>query len=65
MQADLPHTLYDFKKQDTGKPNTVASDEVIRRQEEANRRMAEEFARMEREKTQGERPYEIEELFKE
>ena len=70
MQSDLPHTLYNFKK-DKGekKPhhvptneelNTVADDEVIRLQEEANRKTLERRAAKER----GEIPYEsTDELF--
>jgi len=40
MQGDLPHTLFnrDGSKNDPSK-NTVASDEVLRLQEEANRQM--------------------------
>lgn len=61
MQADLPHTLYKKTGKD-GKPvkNTKASDEVIRLQEEANRKMLERKAAKER----GEIPYEsTDELF--
>ena len=61
MQCDLPHTLYDFNKSgDNPKKNTVASEEVLRLQEEANRKMAERKAARER----GEVPYELEELYK-
>lgn len=63
MQADLPHTLYKFKK-DRGvkgkhhvttneEMNTVVDDEVIRLQEEANRQAAARRAAKER----GEIPY--------
>lgn len=38
MQSDLPHVLYN---RTSGKPNTKASEEVIRLQEEANRNLAE------------------------
>ena len=61
MQTDLPHTLYKKTGKD-GKPvkNTRASDEVIRLQEEANRKMLERKAAKER----GEIPYEsTDELF--
>ncbi len=64
MQADLPHTLYNFKKDKGGNKkhhiqtneemNTVADDEVIRLQEEANRKALERRAAKER----GEIPYE-------
>ena len=60
MQCDLPHTLYDLKSGDSPKKNTVASDEVLRLQEEANRRMSERKAARER----GEVPYELEELYR-
>lgn len=58
MRLDLPHTLYDWDKKDK-KKNTVASDEVIRLQEEANRKMAEQAEA----RRKGEIPYEVEELF--
>ena len=58
MRSDLPHTLYDFKK-DRGAKNTVASDEVIRLQEEANRKAQE---RREKEAKKGQLT--MEEIFK-
>lgn len=61
MQCDLPHTLYDFDRTDNDpKKKTVASEEVLRLQEEANRKMTERKAAKER----GEVPYELEELYK-
>ena len=61
MQADLPHTLY-LKDKNSPEPskNTKASDEVIRLQEEANRKA------MERKKAKeaGEIPYDsVDEVF--
>lgn len=58
MQTDLPHTLYN-PREDTGDPKkrTVASDEVIRLQTEANERRK-------REMENGEKSYELNELFK-
>ena len=60
MQTDLPHTLY-IRKNDKGggKKNTVASDEVIRLQEEANRRMRERKKKQKQEDT-----YSVDELFR-
>lgn len=63
MQSDLPHVLYGKRRKtgEDGKPkgNTVASDEVIRLQEEANRRM------MERKAAKGGAiQYDLEELYK-
>ena len=50
MQGDLPHTLFSHKASDGDpKKQTVASDEVIRLQEEANRRIAERKAAKEKE----------------
>lgn len=52
MQGDLPHTLFNHRA--SGKSpekNTVASDEVLRLQEEANRQMMERKAAREREKS--------------
>ena len=52
MQGDLPHTLFNHKK--SGKSpekNTVASDEVLRLQEEANRQMMARKAAREKEKS--------------
>lgn len=73
MQADLPHTLYRHdRKRDKGKRNgasgrsgrTVASDEVIRLQEGANRRFAERRAAQKAAKERGEIPYDnVDELF--
>lgn len=58
MQADLPHTLYMKDKADSSK-NTKASDEVIRLQEEANRK-----ARERKEKESGKIPYDsVDEVF--
>jgi len=52
--------LYNYeKKKKDPKKQTVASDEVIRLQEEANRRMEERKAA----KIKGETPYELEDLF--
>ena len=62
MQADLPHTLFlhDRKEKEENKQNTVASPEVIRLQEEANRKMRERKKAKER----GEIPYDnVNELF--
>ena len=59
MRLDLPHTLYDWDKKEN-KKNTVASDEVIRLQEEANRKAAERAEARKR----GDIPYDVEELFK-
>lgn len=61
MQADLPHTLY-MKDKNSAEPSkkTKASDEVIRLQEEANRKA------MERKKAKeaGEIPYDsVDEVF--
>lgn len=61
MQADLPHTLF-RKDRKPGEPskNTRASDEVIKLQEEANRKMLERKAAKER----GEIPYDsVDEIF--
>ena len=68
MQSDLPHTIYRNIRKDKGTSKKhrdnaelphVADDEVIRLQEEANRR-----ARERREaKARGELPYTIQELF--
>lgn len=61
MQLDLPHTLYNWDKdQKDKKKNTVASDEVIRLQEKANREAKERREA----KSRGEIPYTVEELFK-
>lgn len=60
MQSDLPHMMYKYEKKKDPKKQTVASDEVIRLQEEANRRMEERKAA----KMKGETPYELEDLFK-
>lgn len=51
MQSDLPHTLYlkDHSKKKEPAKNTVASDEVLRLQEEANRKMRERKARRKQE----------------
>lgn len=63
MQSDLPHVLYlKDKKRDGGKQNTVASEEVIRLQEEANRKAAER--RRKAQGGQGEKVYQLEELYK-
>lgn len=60
MQSDLPHTLYIHDKTDDNpKKNTVASDEVMRLQEEANRKMQERKAA----EQQGDTPHDLEELF--
>ena len=62
MQADLPHVLYNSSTESSGsepKKQTVASDEVLRLQEEANRRMQERKAA----ETEGEKSYDINELF--
>ena len=40
MQSDLPHTLY-TKRGDRSKKGTVVTDDLIRKQEEANRRARE------------------------
>lgn len=40
MQSDLPHTLY-TKRGDRSKKGTVVTDDLIRKQEEANRRAKE------------------------
>lgn len=65
MQADLPHTLFrQDRKSDGGKKNTVASDEVIRLQEEANRKFAERQAAQKAARERGEIPYtNVDELF--
>lgn len=68
MQSDLPHTLLKRTRQEDGgvdehggkKRNTVASAEVLRLQEEANRKMRERKAA----KMRGETPYDVNELFK-
>ena len=62
MQSDLPHVLYMKNKKDKSDPkkNTKASDEVVRLQEEANRR----FLEMKKQRERGERQYELEELFR-
>lgn len=62
MQSDLPHTLYNYKEsgESQGKKKTVASDEVIRLQEEANR----ELARRKAAEKKGDEPYDLEELYK-
>lgn len=60
MQSDLPRTQYKFDNTDNDpKKHTVASDEVMRLQEEANQRMKERKAA----KQEGEPSYELEELF--
>ena len=67
MQADLPHTLYDFKKDGSDK-KTKASDEVIKRQLEANKQMEAMMAERRAAKSEepkGEKSYDIDELFKE
>lgn len=54
MQSDLPHVLYNHdRKHDEPSKNTKASDEVIKLQEEANRKMQERKAAKER----GDIPY--------
>jgi len=61
MQTDLPHTLYlkDKKSSDPAK-NTRASDDIIKLQEEANKKMLERKAAKER----GEIPYDsVDEIF--
>ena len=60
MQSDLPHTLFlDHKSKEPAK-QTRASDEVMRLQEEANRKMLERKAAKER----GEIPYDnVDEIF--
>ena len=61
MQADLPHTLF-IKDKNNAEPskNTKASDEVLRLQEEANRKAMERKEAKER----GEIPYDsVDELF--
>lgn len=62
MQADLPHTLYlgrDGVGDEAPRKKTKASAEVIRLQEEANRKAARRRARQ----AQEEPPVTIEELF--
>lgn len=60
MQADLPHTLYLPKKNTDPSKNTRASDDVVKLQEEANRKMLERKAAKER----GEIPYDnVDEIF--
>lgn len=52
MQGDLPHTLFNHKASGKDpKKKTVASDEVLRLQEEANRQMMARKAAMQKEKS--------------
>ena len=61
MQADLPHVLYNTDTSGSEpKKNTVASDEVMRLQEEANRRMQERKAA----ETKGDKLYNLQDLYK-
>lgn len=71
MQADLPHTLY-IKRKDDEKGDKAkkvkASDDVLRLQEEANRRALERQERKRKEqeekaKAEEEPPVTVEELF--
>ena len=61
MQADLPHVLYNSEASSDSDPKkkTVASDKVMRLQEEANRKMLERKAANKQE----EKSYDLNELF--
>ena len=60
MQSDLPHTLFLKGVSSDPSKNTRASDDIIKLQEEANRKMLERKAAQER----GEIPYDsVDEIF--